>query len=552
ARLAAGDAPGAARDFEAARAWLEAARAYQGAGEPRAAARCLEAAIAAGVSVDAARLALGALLARNGRDEAAVQALQRVATTAPERAAALGLLRELFERLGLGGARVEVDRELRERGVAASEAAALAARASSAEPRGSAPGRPDAPPRERWFGRYEVVREVAVTPTARVLEALDTLTGARVALKLFAGSSGGDAGRDALVKFAREAEILGRLRHPAIVALEGFYPEGPAVVLAWMAGGSLAELLERGPLAPARAAEITSAVLAALTEAHRRGILHRDLKPANVLFDEAGGPHLADFGTAHLSDLAATVTAGIIGTLAYMAPEQRAGAPATVASDLYGAGALFWHALTGGPPSAELPFLSSELEDSHRALARRLIGPPEERPDGAEAARALIAAVPWPARVPAARPAPVHDARETPLAPAAQTARLVPLGGARHRDTLLGRELYVLPADPATCARARAFARADHPALAAVLAMREREHTLWIDAPSTRSEGALGDAERARLRDALEALHRAGGVHGRVRSDHVARQGGAPVLLFPLAPLDATPEDDLSQLARLP
>src|SRR6185436_2948721 len=89
-------------------------------------------------------------------------------------------------------------------------------------------------------------------------------------------------------------------------------------------------------------------------EAHRVGVLHRDVKPANVLFDSAGVTRLGDFGVAHLGDLSATATAGVIGTLGYMSPEQREGRPATIQSDLYGVGAILWEMLTGQRPVADL------------------------------------------------------------------------------------------------------------------------------------------------------------------------------------------------------
>ena len=130
------------------------------------------------------------------------------------------------------------------------------------------------------------MREVAVTPHARVLEAIDRVTGERVALKLLAGLDH-EGGRDAFLRFEREARALAQLRHPHVVPLRAYHPEGPAIVLAWMAGGSLAERLLREPFAPARAVEIIWAVLSALGEAHRLGILHRDVKPTNVLFDDA-------------------------------------------------------------------------------------------------------------------------------------------------------------------------------------------------------------------------------------------------------------------------
>src|SRR6185369_11871861 len=125
---------------------------------------------------------------------------------------------------------------------------------------------------------YETVREIAATPHARVLEAEDRVTGERVAVKLLAGLSGQE-GRDALFRFEREARALAQLRHPNVVPLRAYHPEGPAIVLAWMSGGTLVDRLRGQPMAPARAVEIACALLSALGEAHRLGILHRDVKP---------------------------------------------------------------------------------------------------------------------------------------------------------------------------------------------------------------------------------------------------------------------------------
>jgi serine/threonine-protein kinase len=368
-------------------------------------------------------------------------------------------------------------------------------------------------------------------------------------LKLFAASTLKDAGRDALRRFEGEAVALGKLRHPSIVPLRAFLPEGPAVVLAWMAGGSLADMLSAAPLSPARAVEITHAVLGALSAAHRRGILHRDIKPANVLFDEAGAAYLADFGTAHVSDSAVTVTAGVIGTLAYMAPEQRAGVPANIQSDIYGAGALLWHALTGAPPGAGLSFLSPELGPEHRAIAERLVATEDQRPSDAEAALALLRSVSWPRQVPPPR---AGTARAEPQK-RRESVRLESLGDARFRDVLLGRTVLVLDADETTLERALAFARADHPNLAAILALRPDDHTLWVEAfdpsPLTR---ALSDAELSELGEALAALHRAGGVHGEVSAASLAERGGRVMLRFPGKPApSADAQTDLGDLAAL-
>ncbi len=532
--LAIDDPRGAALDFERAGDLLEAASAFERAGDARNAARCLEAELTRDAGSEIARLGLGRLLAAHGRLRAASRVLQQIPRDAVERREALPVLKRALEGLGLDGSAREVGHEMRALGV-------------EEGPPAPAPSA-DGDDRERLFGRYEVVRRIATTPAARVYEAIDRVGGARVAVKVFAAAGIEQSGRDALLRFEREARALGQLRHPAIVPLIDWLPAGPAVVLAWMPGGSLADLLAHGPIAPARGVEIISAVLAALGEAHRRGILHRDIKPANVLFDGAGAAHLADFGTAHVSDSAATVTSGVIGTLAYMAPEQRAGAPADIQSDIYGAGALLWHALTGAPPGAALPFLSDDLAKPARAVARRLVAAAAERPADALEAREALAAVEWPRQVPPARPV-----ERVARAPESQRGeRLQPLGGARFRDTLLGREVLVLHADAPTLERVLPFARADQPALAAVLRHVPADGAVWIEAPRGKPlDRPLDEPELARLGEALEALHRAGGFHGRVDRRHVVLTGGRIVLCFPLEPLGRSAEDDRAALMAL-
>ncbi|MEZ4226888.1 MAG: serine/threonine-protein kinase [Polyangiaceae bacterium] len=523
----------AARCFENAAELLNAADAYGAAGDPRNAARCLEALLRTVPDHAGARLALGTLLVSHGRHRNGVKELQQIAPSAPEYARALEQLITAYDALGLSEAREQAR-----------------ARLATLDPNARAAPAPVAVTDVETvlFGRYSVEREVARTPTARVLEGRDRISGQRVALKLFSVSTLSESGRDALARFEREARILSSFSHPSILEVCAYLRDGPAVVLPWMAGGSLADLLGKGPIAPARAAEITIAVLAALGEAHRRGVLHRDVKPANVLFDEAGGAKLADFGTAHVSDAAATVTAGVIGTLGYMAPEQRSGEPANVRSDLYAAGALLCHALTGAPPDAGLPFLSTELGDAHREVLAGLTGVEAERPEDALEAIALVRSATWPTTVPAPRP---DVASRGPKA-ATLDQRLEPVGDGRHRDRVLGRMLRVLSATPGVLERALGFARADDPCLASVLAHHADEHVLWIeDLDAAPIDAALSDDDRAELLRALESLHRAGTAHGAVDRGHVRRAGEQLWLRFPLAPLHHDPARDLDDLSRL-
>jgi serine/threonine-protein kinase len=546
----------AARAFADAGDAVRSAECFERAGRPADAARELESALRARPEDDAARLALGQLLARHGRTEAAVRTLQRVSPGSPEHARALPLLARSLEAVGLGEAARDVRATMARLGVA-DEAPAETAGAEPAEPRGHV-----------MYGRYEVTREVSVTPNARVLEAVDRITSERVAVKLVSASAEG-VGRDALLRFEREARALGQLRHPNVVPLRAYVPEGPAIVLAWMSGGSLADLMRREPIAPARAKEIVVAVLDALGEAHRLGILHRDVKPSNVLFDEIGTPRLSDFGAAHLGDLSRTATAGAIGTFAYMAPEQRLGRPATVASDVFAAGALLYELLTGrpaeparsgrisSPPSEHHPDLSTV----HDAIVARLLEEePARRPDDAFEARRAVSAASWPSTMAERAPSAAPKARTTDRPPPAEASgRLSPplsAGDGRdaaslHHDAWIEREIMVLSLDDATLARARAFALAGHPVLPVVLRADSEAAQIWVAPPPGRcladDPRALSPGQIARVREALEALHAVGGAHGAIDAEHLYLFDGDVSLAWPRRP---SGDDDAARDAQ--
>ncbi|MBI4705747.1 MAG: serine/threonine protein kinase [Deltaproteobacteria bacterium] len=561
----------AAGAFARAGEVLRAAQCHERAGQPAEAARVIEVALRSGSAQCGGpdreaelRVALGELYGRHGKHEAALRILQQVAPGSPLRRRALRPLATALERLGLGQALEELRAEARVQGRSLADADAAPAAATAVPPPSAAPA--------RLFGRYDVVREVATTPHARVIEARDGLTGERVALKIFASRLTG-AGRDALQRFGREARALARLQHPNVVPLRDFVATGPAIVLAWMGGGSLGELMGRGPVAPARAAEIARAVLLALGEAHRLGILHRDVKPSNVLLDEAGTPKLADFGAAHLAEQEATVTAAEIGTLGYMSPEQRLGRAASAPSDVYAAGVLLYEMLTGrlpegdAAPSRHQP----DLDERHDALCARLLAAqPERRLQSAEEARRAIEALDWPTRAPPRAAGPVAapaaatsaSASASPrLGPAREPARACDAAERRH-DAWTQRDVLVVALDDASLGRAAAFARAGHPALPLVLRAERaaaggpERGQIWIEAARGRSladSGELLDAEEhACLLAAIEALHAAGGAHGCIDADHVFRQAGALRLAYPRAPAAAADAaGDRAALVRL-
>ncbi|AUX26650.1 uncharacterized protein SOCEGT47_072200 [Sorangium cellulosum] len=541
----------AAEAFTAAQDARRAAESFERAGRPADGARVLEAALRRRPEDAAAWLALGELLARHGRTEAAVRALQQLPPSAPERARALPLLGKCLSELGLEEAARTVRDEI-SRLPRAGEAAPPPRVDSSRRPTSRPPPAGEAPAGPLLFGRYETLREITATPHARVVEARDRITAERVAVKIFTGAAFG-VGRDALLRFEREARALAQLRHPNVVALRAYHPEGPAMVLAWMAGGSLIERLRGEPVAPARAVEIACALLSALGEAHRLGILHRDVKPSNVLFDEVGTAHLADFGAAHLGDLSTTATAGAIGTFAYMSPEQRMGRPATLASDLYGVGAVLAELLTGEPPAPAVrgrldPAPSEahpDLTAAHdEVVAALLAEDPAARPADAFEARRALTALAWPER-PRPQRARASARPRSSEAPPRATARLgatLEAGDGRDtegrwRDLWLERDVLVLQLDDASLARARAFARAGHAALPAVLRVDLAEGEIWVAPPRGRALAdeprALTRGHRARLGEAIAALHAAGGAHGRIDRQHLYLHDGEITLAYP-------------------
>ncbi len=521
---------------------LRASTAYERADRLGDAAHVLERAIRDEPGDERARLALAKLLARHGRTEAAVKTIQAMRVGSPERRQALPLLARSLRAIGLPEAAAEIEREIGDVGIPVGDDIS-AGEVPEREARG-----------EVLFGRFEIAREVARTPNARVVLTSDRITGNPVAVKVFNATAMG-TGRDALLRFEREARALGKIHHANIVPLLGYYEDGPAMALEWMSGGSLSEMLVREALAPARAAEIAIAVLGALGEAHRLGILHRDVKPANVLFDGIGSPRLADFGAAHLSDASVTATAAAIGTLIYMSPEQRLGRPATVASDLYAVGALLFEMLTGEVPvpleegtftggsrRIEAPSRHNEdLSATHDAVVGRLLAEaPDRRPHDAFEARKLVESVKWPTRVVAhAAPASVRTRSSAPpnerLGPPRET------GDGRDAENLrfdawFERHVIVLPADEPTLLLARAFAADGAPELPAVLRVFPIEGQVWLDRPrgvAWADGAAVTAAMVARLIEAMRRIHARGVGHGALDRDHVYFLDGEATLAFP-------------------
>ena len=202
------------------------------------------------------------------------------------------------------------------------------------------------------FGPYRIVAPLGRGGMATVYRAHDPALDRHVALKVLPAEFLHDP--TFAERFRQEARVAARLEHPHVVPIHGFgIDEGrPWMALRLLGGGSLADRLRKGPIAPAEVARILAEIASALDAAHARGIVHRDLKPANILLDESGRAYLADFGIARVLEgsAVATATGMVQGTPAYMAPEQAMGTKAEPPADVYALGVVAFECLTGRVP----------------------------------------------------------------------------------------------------------------------------------------------------------------------------------------------------------
>ncbi len=203
-------------------------------------------------------------------------------------------------------------------------------------------------------GRYEVGERIGTGGMADVRRGLDVRLGREVAVKVLRADLARDPSFQA--RFRREAQAAASLNAPTIVSV---YDTGedatgvPYIVMEHVSGRTLREVLQaEGRLLPQRALEVTADICAALDVAHAAGIVHRDIKPANVMLTTSGDVKVMDFGIARAaSDSSAmTQTAAVIGTAAYLSPEQARGEHVDGRSDLYSTGCLLYELVTGAPP----------------------------------------------------------------------------------------------------------------------------------------------------------------------------------------------------------
>ena len=253
-------------------------------------------------------------------------------------------------------------------------------------------------------GSYEIVSLLGVGGMGEVYLACDLRLGRRVAVKVLPDTFLADVER--VVRFEREAKMLASLNHPNVAALHGLDTADGRhlLVMELVTGETLAERVSRGPIPADEALRLARQIAEALEAAHEKGIIHRDLKPANIKVTEDGQVKVLDFGLAKAVETSASAAgvansptlsmmasqAGLIlGTAAYMSPEQAKGLPADVRSDIFSFGAVLFEMLTARQPfggetapdilasvlvrEPDLSLLPGNLDPRTRDLVRRCL-----------------------------------------------------------------------------------------------------------------------------------------------------------------------------------
>ncbi|HSR96828.1 MAG TPA: protein kinase [Kofleriaceae bacterium] len=583
-----GDAARAIDLYTRAHKELDAARLLEGQGRDRDAGRLLERALDLAATAERApiQLALGRILARRGSYPEAARLLQDARKDAALRPEAQRHLIETLAAMGLRDGARDALLELRALDPAVPADLDQYLRGWRDETTERKTGRD----REVVANRYRLDKLLGAGASGRVFLASDEVAGKSVAIKMFfaAGARGGAA----YERFVREARLASTLRHPSLVEVYDVSVDRGFLVMEYLPGGSLAQRISAGErLLPAQVRRMALDIIAGLEAAHHRGVVHRDVKPANVFFDARGTAKLGDFGVAHLVDLGQTQTGGLIGSLAYMSPEQITGAPISIAADLYALGVTLFEAITG-----RLPFLGPDFVAQHLGepapspssiahdlaagwdalLDGLLVKNPRERTATLGDLRTQLEALDLGGR-------PVIGPRRQPITGTHSIIALAeedeakpryqfetPLGRtaiselARAVDTVLDRTVVIERFDPTDEAaraldRARLLGRAQSPFVQRALSLDRAARVAVFEAPSGASLAdampQLPPAESVRmlkrLARAAAAIHEVGGSHGAISPRTIVVDDGAvpTVMAAGLGPVaESRPADDVAAI----
>jgi serine/threonine protein kinase len=252
-------------------------------------------------------------------------------------------------------------------------------------------------------GRYRLDARIGSGGAADVHRGFDLRLKRPVAVKVF--RTGADT--DMEERFSNEAVILARLQHPGLVTAydAGRHNGHPYLIMQLIEGPTLKDRIAGGSLTPGETAALGAGLARALAHAHEAGIVHRDVKPSNIILDASGHPHLTDFGISRLLDATTRTASGVlIGTAAYLSPEQVLGRPVGPPADIYALGLVLLECLTtrleyeGAPLEAAIarlhrpPELPGSLPEEFAAVLRDMTALDESaRPSAPDCARSLAA-----------------------------------------------------------------------------------------------------------------------------------------------------------------
>jgi eukaryotic-like serine/threonine-protein kinase len=269
----------------------------------------------------------------------------------------------------------------------------------------------------KTIGRYRVEKLLGSGAMGEVYRAYDPVIDRLVAIKVLRPELIAGSGSEHLLqRFRREARAAGRRFHPNIVAIWDFDDDDgmPFLAMEYVEGRSLDEVIRSsGPLVPSRSVAIITQVLSALGFAHKNGIVHRDIKPSNIMVLPNDEVKVADFGIARIDASDFTIVGDLLGTPAYMAPEQLSGAPVDHRTDLFAVGVILFEMLTGVKPfrgksiteiisfmetrgPEDIRALNPAVPDSLKRVVTKSVAfePAQRYPEAAEFSKAISEAVP--------------------------------------------------------------------------------------------------------------------------------------------------------------